>query len=136
MEWLTEQMQEQHRIPIEFDGPTQASPMSEEVRVFLFKATKELLMNIVKHAQAKKAKVSVRRNRNDVRILVEDDGVGFNCNKDYPSSIGNGFGLFNIRERLKYLGGHMEIESKLGHGTWATLVAPLKQKENNKGTGK
>jgi glucose-6-phosphate-specific signal transduction histidine kinase len=51
------------RNMFEFDGAVQSKPMSEELRVFLFKATKELLMNIVKHAQAKKAKVSIRRDK-------------------------------------------------------------------------
>jgi PAS domain S-box-containing protein len=130
MEWLTEQIQGQHKIQIEVEAEMQSRSMSEEVQVFLFKATKELLINIVKHAQAQNAKVSIRSDNDNIRVLVEDDGVGFYSYKDKQISKGNGFGLFSISERLKYLGGSFEIESKPGQGTRVTLVAPLKWKEN------
>lgn len=135
MEWLTEQIQEQHKIQIKVEADMQSRSMSEEVRVFLFKTTKELLINIVKHAQAQNAKISIRSDNNNIRVLVEDDGIGFYSYKDKQISKGNGFGLFSIRERLKYLGGSFEIESKPGQGTRVTLVAPLKWKENNEGRG-
>ena len=55
------------------------------------------------------------------------DGVGF-----VPSpqlNITGGFGLFSIRERLNYLGGSIEIESKPGQGAHITLIAPIKREE-------
>jgi two-component system NarL family sensor kinase len=86
-----------------------------------------LLINIAKHAKASTAKVSITRDGNQVRVDVEDDGVGFDIAEIGPSIDTTGrFGLFSIRMRLEPLDGHMEVESKPGHGTRVTLVAPLK----------
>ncbi len=129
-EWLTEQIQEQHHIEIGFEDDRRSKPMSEEIRIALFKATKELLINIVKHAQASKAKVSIWREDHSIRIRVEDDGVGFSTSEGKQLRKTTGFGLFNIRERMKYLGGDMVIESEPGRGTRVTLSAPLEEKED------
>ncbi len=130
IEWLTEQIQEKHGIQIGFEDDRQPKPMNEEIRLTLFKATRELLINIVKHAQASKAKVSIWREDNSIRIRVEDDGVGFSTSEDKQLGKTTGFGLFNIRERIKYLGGDMVIESEPGRGTRVTLSAPLEEKED------
>jgi signal transduction histidine kinase len=92
----------------------------------LFASVRELLLNIVKHSHAHSAKVRVQRDGNHVRIVVEDDGVGFNRPGDLtPTAASGGFGLFNVRERLQYFGGQMQIESELGRGARIILTAPL-----------
>jgi PAS domain S-box-containing protein len=128
IEWLTEQIQEKHGIQIGFEDDQQPKPMSEEIRLTLFKTTRELLINIVKHAQASKAKVSIWREDISIRIRVEDDGVGFSTSEGKQLRKTTGFGLFNIRERVKYLGGDMVIESEPGRGSRVTLSAPLEEK--------
>jgi PAS domain S-box-containing protein len=130
IEWLTEQIQEKHGIQIGFEDDQQPKPMNEEIRSTLFKGTRELLINIVKHAQASKAKVSIWREDNSIRIRVEDDGVGFSTSEGKELGKTAGFGLFNIRERIKYLEGDMVIESEPGRGTRVTLSAPLQGKED------
>jgi len=127
-EWLTEKIQEQHHIEIGFEDDRRSKPMSEEIRIALFKATKELLINIVKHAQASKVKVSIWREDISIRIRVEDDGVGFSTSGGKALGKTTGFGLFNIGERIKYLGGDMVIESEPNRGTRVTLSAPLEEK--------
>ncbi len=130
LEWLTEQIQERDDIPAQFSDDRQPKPLDDDVRVLLFQAVRELLVNVVKHAQARNVKVAIWREDSDVQISVEDDGVGF---ATFP--IGShwseikGFGLFSIRERLDYLGGQLKIVSEPGHGTKVTLVAPLKREE-------
>jgi PAS domain S-box-containing protein len=125
VEWLTEQIQEQHGILVDFEDDLQPKPLNNELRILLFKAVRELVINIVKHAQAQRAKVSIRRDGKHIHVLIRDDGYGFDPFKDDPSGKMNGFGLFSIRERLKHFGGSFEIESNPGHGTRVTLVAPL-----------
>jgi len=125
VEWLAEQIQDQHPIEVDLEDDRQSKPMSDEIRISLFKAVRELLINIIKHAKAHKAKVLTRREDNTIRIIVEDDGVGFSLPEDKILGKIGGYGLFSIRERLKHLGGSFEIESKLGCGTRITLVAPL-----------
>jgi len=133
VEWLTQEAQRQHGIGVDFQDDGQPKLLSEDVRVLLFQAARELLVNIAKHAKAPNAKVSITRDDNQVRVDVEDDGVGFDSAEIGPSvDTTSRFGLFSIRVRLEPLGGHMEVDSKPSHGTRVTLMAPLTHKGENK----
>ncbi len=126
MAWLAEQVRERNDIPVDFESDKQLKPLSEDIKVVLFQAVRELLTNIVKHSQASNAKVSVRRDDDSIQIKVEDNGIGFDVSEAvFRMDKAGGFGLFNIRERLSHLGGGIEIESGHGQGTEVTLVAPL-----------
>jgi len=132
MEWLVRQMREQHGLSTEFRGDGQSKPLDNNVRVLLFQAVRELLVNIAKHAQARNVTVSTQMVGDEIQVNVEDDGVGFDISQagshDYKTG---GFGLFSIRERLGHIGGYLNIESKRGLGTRVTLVAPIGHKEEN-----
>jgi len=130
-EYLNEEIQQKHGIKTEFEDDAQPKPLDEDVCALLYRAVRELLINVVKHAQALYVKVSICKSNGNIRINVVDDGVGFTP----PTGRSNsgktmGFGLFSIRERLSYLGGSVEIESKSGEGTQVTLVAPIKCEKN------
>ena len=127
VEWLAKQFRAQHGIQVDFKRSNRPIPMDDEIRVLLFKAVRELLFNVVKHAQAKHASILVSRNGDYMQIQVKDDGVGLDRCKIAPhgKSVSKSFGLFSIRERLRYLGGRLELESSPGQGTLATLVVPL-----------
>ncbi len=104
----------------------QPKPLDNEARVLLFRAVRELLFNVLKHAQANCAKVCMRRDGEHLRVIVEDNGVGFAPDKlGAASGKIEGFGLFSIRERLNYFGGHMEIESIPGEVTRVILTVPV-----------
>jgi len=133
-EWLTQQVQQRHGIKCEFEDDGQSKPLEENVCVTLFHATRELLINVTKHAEVSSAKLSIRRKRMEIEIVVQDDGVGFDLSQIEPGGyMGDGFGLFSISERLTYLGGGLKVESELGHGTRVTLVAPLKAENESAG---
>jgi two-component system sensor histidine kinase UhpB len=125
VEGLTEQIMNDHGIAVYFKYDGQTQPVNDTILIFLYKAVRELLINVVKHAQARRATVSIQGNADHIRIVVEDDGIGFSTvEKSSSFGKGGGFGLFNLRERLKHVGGHFDIESSLGHGTRVTLVSP------------
>ncbi len=126
VEWVAELIQNQHAIPISVQTDRQPLPMDDEIRVLLFQAVRELLVNVVKHAKAQKAEVNIGREGSLIRIQVKDDGIGLGISPGAPLTSARGFGLFSIRERLKYLGGHLEVESEPGRGTVVTLMVPLK----------
>ncbi len=132
IEWLIEQFQKQHNIVIDFVRDEQDKPLDDDMRALLFKATRELFFNIVKHAKAHLITITIRRVDSSLKIDIIDDGVGFDSqNISLSMTNTGGFGLFNIRERLEHLGGHMRIKSKPGHGTQVTMDVPLKYE--NKG---
>ncbi len=126
-EWLTDQIQEKHGIRTEFLDDGHQKPLDDDIRVLLFRNVRELLINVVKHAQANKVRVSIRKVKDNIRVSVEDDGVGFDPVEVTSMATKRAeFGLFSIRERLEQLGGLIEIDSKRRHGSKITMTAPLK----------
>ena len=127
VEWFAKYVRTQHGIQVEVQVGMEPIPMSDEIKVLLFRSVRELMMNIVKHAQARHAQVKIVRIKDRVDIEVADDGVGIDHGKSeaHPGSSG-GFGIFSIRERLHYLGGRLEVNSEEGKGTRITLTVPLK----------
>lgn len=125
-EQLAEQFEVRHGVRIDCDCAATVTPLSEDLRYFLFRATRELLTNAVKHAKVKTVKLSVLRLDKTVQITVEDRGAGFdptttNALKRQTA----GFGLFSIGERLKHIGGRLTVDSQFGRGTRVTIEAPL-----------
>ena len=127
LEWLSRHINQQYSIQIDFEDDGQPKLLSNDLSIVLFQAVRELLINVVKHAQAEKAKVSIAKVGKGIKIIVEDDGRGIDTDITYPYLKKNhGFGLFNIYERIGYIGGRVKIESEPGHGTKITIVLPLK----------
>lgn len=132
VQWLVEDVGRTYRLDISLEGPEDPSPLSERIRVLLYRAVRELLINVAKHAGATRTLVRLERGKSAIRIEVEDDGQAFD-----PRFVGSrGLGLSGIRERLSHLGGEMRITSTLGKGTCVTLVAPLEHMESEDGDGR
>jgi PAS domain S-box-containing protein len=125
VEWLAELIQEQHGIMVKVQADRSAKPMNDEIRVILFQTVRELLVNVVKHASAKNIRVFIAREDATLQVKIEDDGLGMGISADAADGP-FGFGFFSIGERLKYLGGHLEVVSEPGWGTRVTLQVPLK----------
>jgi PAS domain S-box-containing protein len=126
LEWLTEQIKEQHGISCDFETDNTPKPVRDEIRIVLFSAVRELLMNVAKHALAKTAKVTIRRVNENIVVHVADNGTGFTVSRmNFYLDENKGFGLFSIRERLRHLGGQMDVRSAKGRGTRVILTAPL-----------
>jgi len=131
---LARRMGELHSLAIEVVDDGSPKPLGEDYRVLLFRAVQELLHNTVKHAKATRVKVSLQRDGTQVRIEVEDDGVGFLVSqRGRGDGMREGFGLFSIQERLRHLGGSFEIFSQPGRGVRAVLVVPLQVEGEREG---
>jgi len=89
----------------------------------LFRIAQEALNNVAKHSQATSASVSLIFNTGQVRLRIEDDGIGFDTFQSRA-----GLGLQNIRERAEGLGGQLAVESVSGKGTKITVEIPLKER--------
>ncbi len=127
IDWLAEQFQLKHNLKCTVESDKKPKPLSQDIEIVLFRSVRELLVNIVKHAEAKKVKIIIRVNKKNLRIRVTDDGIGFSPKtKAAKAYKDQQFGLFNITERIRHLGGKFEVDSLRGKGTMVTLVAPLK----------
>lgn len=126
LRWLGEYMKKHDMavtviVPNE-DGP----PLPEKQAVLLFQSVRELLMNCWKHAGTGQATVTMAWEAEVLRLEVQDQGIGFDSAAAKTSTVfSSGFGLFNIQERMKALGGSLEIESAPGFRTSCILTLPL-----------
>ncbi len=127
VEWLAEEFQNKHELCCLVESDNLPKPLNDDIKVVLFRSVRELLVNIVKHAKAKTARITIRAMKETIRVRVTDDGVGYNLAGNNQGDNTHAFGLFSISERIHHLGGELEIDSKPGQGTMVTLAAPLKK---------
>lgn len=92
------------------------------IEVMIFRAIQELLNNAVRHSQASMIKVQVDMSDTHVKVVVDDNGKGFDAS--LVDERGN-MGLKLIRERAEMLGGYMEVDSVIGQGTRITFQLPV-----------
>ncbi len=125
LEGLAERMATRHGIPCRFERGRRRPALSEETAVLLLSIVRELLWNVAKHSRAREAKLAIGAEGARLRIVVEDDGVGFDATlAGDPVSDGGGLGLFGARERLAYLGGTLAVDSTPGRGSRVVLTVP------------
>ncbi|MBS0170692.1 MAG: PAS domain S-box protein [Nitrospira sp.] len=126
--WLGEQMK-QHNLRVSVTLGSAPFTVPDDQAVLLFQSVRELLFNIIKHAQTDHAALTVNVDeRHELWICVEDEGSGFDLAELSKSGDTHGkFGLLSIRERMELLGGECELSSSPGVGTLAILHLPLLQ---------
>jgi len=122
LEWLAEDIGRRHGLSVRIaDETAPAVEADDRMRVILFRAVRELLINTATHSGANEARVWLGSEDHTLRITVKDDGAGFDV-----AAVGlESHGLFGIREQLRHVGGTMDIDSAPGRGTTVTLTAPL-----------
>jgi PAS domain S-box-containing protein len=110
------------RLAIEYSGENLPLP-PETVGIHLYRFLQEALTNVSKHARAHRVRVALDAVDGMIRLVVEDDGVGFDLDAWKNHGSGAGIGLFSMRERIEQLQGRLEIVSRPGRGT--RLVARI-----------
>ncbi len=94
------------------------------MHTLLFRTKRELLFNVVKHADVDEAHVTVTEDEEEsVFITVSDEGAGFDPS-ELTDEVESGQGLFSIRERLEMIGGWYDVEAEPGAGTRTTIGVP------------
>jgi PAS domain S-box-containing protein len=128
LDWLVGWMKEKHRFTVDVRSDITTVPVTEDLTILLFQAVRELLFNVMKHAQVQTARVELTRRDGQLQILVADTGVGFDpAHLRAEGGTVGGFGIFSICQRLELLGGRLEIDSAPGQGSRFTLWAPLQR---------
>jgi two-component system CheB/CheR fusion protein len=98
-----------------------------EIEINIYRIAQEALNNILKHAQAKHASVLFEFRKDQVVLIVEDDGVGFDPEANMAvGRSGKGLGLIGMQERAALVGGAVEIESSPGKGTTIFVRIPVR----------
>jgi signal transduction histidine kinase len=126
LRWYIEGFAERSNIQVELDFPEDFGRLSRELETAIFRTIQECLTNIHRHSESAIAKIRLARKGSEVRVEVEDEGKGIPPEKHYEvASPGTpGVGIRGMRERLRQLGGGLEIHSN-GKGTVVKARLPI-----------
>ncbi|MBN1475195.1 PAS domain-containing protein [Candidatus Sumerlaeota bacterium] len=125
LEWLAGEMTRLYGLHVDLTVDEPLRGIDEGARNILYRAVREMLINASKHSGVGRAAVSLRRDGPCALVTVEDQGVGFDVAEITAGSAQGGFGLFNISEQLRHLGGSVEIHSEPGAGVRVELTVPI-----------
>lgn len=127
--WLSSRMQEQYGLNVDLKIANVKSNYEESLRVMLFQAIRELLFNVIKHAETLEAEVEFENLDHRTRITVSDQGKGFDVDEVMNNKhIANG--LLSIRHRLSIMGCYLDLTSEPGKGTRVTIDCPIPQPDS------
>ncbi len=113
-------------LPVDYQGVI-VEDLPNSANISLYRFLQEALTNIAKHAQAEQVWIRLQADDRLITLSVEDDGCGFNqVNQSTGTKSSKGIGLLGIQERLKLLGGRLELETQPGRGTRLTAYLPRK----------
>lgn len=125
---LVRNLEQRNNLTFEVNLDEQAEPALEQIRVLLFEAIRELLHNVVRHAKASCVSMASQTLPGaGIEITVSDDGIGFDASTlsmRHDRKADPTFGLIEIRERLRFIGGDVRIASLAGEGTKVQLIVP------------
>jgi len=124
---LSEAIELKHGIHVQTSFEGEMDRFDDEIKVIVYRNIKELIHNCVKHADAENITMRLIHSQSGLNVELCDDGVGFDVvkyNNETPSQ--DGFGLFDIREKLNHLGGSLIIDSTPGQGTSICMQVPSK----------
>ena len=119
-------------VPAAFILSGETRQLTPELRLTLLRITQEALTNARKHAQASRLRVGLQFNAEQLILLIEDDGQGFDRDVRSAPSPEGGYGLFGMEERARLVGGTLEIESSPGWGTRIRTALPYPAEEGNR----
>lgn len=118
LEMLAHETAQNHSLSVDFHKVGLERRLTPEVELSLYRIAQEALNNVVKHARATHASLTLTFAPNHIELTVSDDGIGFVVPQSPTDLAPAGhFGLLGIHERIALLGGHLEIESAPGSGT-------------------
>lgn len=106
--------------------------MKPVVALSLLRIMQEACTNALKYADAKEICVVLEYTENDISLVIEDDGIGFNTKKKVAKIKNSGFGLSIMKERVHLLSGEIQIKSEEGKGTTISIRVPnfVEEEEN------
>jgi signal transduction histidine kinase len=125
LKWLSVYMRGKDNLQVELHVAPDAAAANLELRVLVFKLIRELLRNVVKHSGVQSATVTVIQTPSELRVVVEDRGVGFEWQLSLFEQRSEGFGLWSVADRVRAAAGEMTVDTAPGQGCRVSVVFPL-----------
>ena len=127
LQWLAVYMRTKDSLQVDVNVAVDDEAISIDMRVLVFKIIRELLRNVVKHAGVDRATVTVTRSSQELRVVVEDQGVGFEWQLSLFEGRGNGFGLWSVADRVRSAAGEIFVDTGPGRGCRVSVVFPVEE---------
>jgi two-component system sensor histidine kinase UhpB len=109
-----------------FETHAKVGPLAPNVAMACFRIFQEALGNAIKHSGARNLQVRLGNSVNRLTVSIRDDGVGFNVKDARQHALDAGsVGLSSMRERAALAGGHLAVQSSIGHGTRIRASFPI-----------
>ncbi|MGB2611182.1 MAG: sensor histidine kinase, partial [Isosphaeraceae bacterium] len=125
LRWLVDRQAQRAGFVGHFIDQLPGNAMHPDLATACFRVVQEALTNVVRHARARQVWVELQQGDAEVRLIIRDDGVGFDPGiARQRSARGASLGLLGIQERVELLGGQLAIESEPGHGTTVRVWLP------------
>lgn len=121
-----EELELKNKIKTSIIGHEIQIVIKKEILIFIYRIVNELIMNVIKHANATELVLEISKSAKYYSISVRDNGVGFVSSKKIITENSGGFGLLSIKERIENFRGHFYLSSEPGKGTLAKIEIPLK----------
>jgi signal transduction histidine kinase len=121
LEWQAREVSKRSGVWVKVSADQVSENLPEEHRTCIYRIVQEALHNCEQHAGARHVEVAVRQEQDGLRLLIRDDGRGFDTHRE------RGMGLLGIEERVNHLGGSFTVESTPGSGASIEVVLPLRQ---------
>jgi signal transduction histidine kinase len=111
-------------MPVTLTAAAAVDQLDTAAQTVLYRVAQEALTNVVRHAQAERAEVTLQKSRRHVSLKITDNGRGFSLKRRLGNKTGR-LGLLGMRERVELIGGKLTIQSTLGKGTSILATVPL-----------
>lgn len=126
LRWLGEEMSRRHGLHVQIQAEGTEPVIGDEIKTLLFESIREMLFNVVKHAEVDQATVAVRQADDRLNITVSDEGVGFDVEAKASEDGKSDFGVFSWGNRIEAMGGYWSIDATPGQGTRVHVELPLR----------
>lgn len=126
IEWLAEEFQKRHNLPITVSGDGHVKPLTDNVMVLVFLAFRELLTIVTRYLHASSVEVNVRNEDENLLIQVNYNGDGHDIKEIESFNSGVEFSLFSIKERLSYIRSRLKVTSVPGKEPEFTIMVPIR----------
>ncbi len=126
LQWYIDGFSERSKIKVDLELPDDFGRLPRNLEITLFRVVQECLTNIHRHSGSNTAAIRVSRSQNEVRLEVRDAGKGIPAEAQTSLSSGklSGVGLRGMHERLRQMGGHLDVQSN-GNGTLVLATLPI-----------
>jgi len=123
--WYGERFSARTGVNVVVEGEEIRPRPTPDVENNLYRIVQEVLANIGKHARARSARIRIDATGGMLRLVVADDGMGFDPSRARKMEERGGWGLVTMAERAETIGGRFLVESEIGQGTRVTVEVPL-----------